>query len=253
MYKCKICGKEYENRYQYSGHYRKHSKSENYKNKWNEKKYTIVKCPVCEKEYSNMGIGTHIWRAHTEKGKNFDPNRGYKNGTISAWNKGLTKETDERVAKLCKTRQIHYDIGMFTGSFTGKCHSEETKKKISASLTKYLLDYPDNVPYLRNHSSKPSYPEKIMMNALSASVIEGWEYKYQNSIYQYDFAIPDLKIDIEVDGGTHRQEKVIAIDERRDKFSRDNGWVVLRFEAKEVKENILGCINQIAITSSSLL
>ena len=61
-------------------------------------------CPHCGKEYSKMGIGTHIWRNHTEEGKKFNPNpnKGYYDVTRVAWNKGLTKETDERVRNTLK-------------------------------------------------------------------------------------------------------------------------------------------------------
>lgn len=39
--------------------------------------------------------------------------------------------------------------------------SEETKKKISKSRKKFLDENPHMVPYLLNHSSKMSYPEKL--------------------------------------------------------------------------------------------
>ena len=37
-------------------------------------------------------------------------------------------------------------------------------------------------------------------------------------------------------------EKVKEIDARRDAFSKKNGWIVLRFTAKEVKMDVLRCI-----------
>lgn len=40
----------------------------------------------------------HHWRSHGE-GVKFNPNDGYKNNNRKAWNKGLTKETDDRVLK----------------------------------------------------------------------------------------------------------------------------------------------------------
>ena len=48
-----------------------------------------------------MGIGTHKWRVHGE-GKNFNPNIGYIKGTRTAWNKGLTKETNSSVASYSR-------------------------------------------------------------------------------------------------------------------------------------------------------
>lgn len=126
-------------------------------------------------------------------------------------------------------------------------HTEETKKKISEIRIKYLQEHPDRVPYVINHSSKPSWPEEVFKNALLSSGIEGWEYKYRNGIYQYDFAIPGKKIDIEVDGGTHETEKVKRIDKRRDEFSRQTGWTVIRFTAKQVKKDVVGCINELKL------
>lgn len=122
-------------------------------------------------------------------------------------------------------------------------HSSETKLKISKARIKYLTENPDKVPYLINHSSKKSYPEQIFENALISANITGWQYAYQNGIYEYDFAWPEQKIDVEIDGATHLSEKVKKIDERRDQFSKENGWIVLRFPAQQVKTDVVSCIN----------
>lgn len=58
--------------------------------KQNNGKY---KCPYCEKEFCKKGICSHIWRIH-EDGKNF---KVKVNLGRTVWNKGLTKEIDERV------------------------------------------------------------------------------------------------------------------------------------------------------------
>lgn len=121
-------------------------------------------------------------------------------------------------------------------------HSEETKQKISKKRIEFLTNNPDKVPYVINHSSKKSYPETIFENALIESGITGWTFHYRNGIYQYDFAFVEQKVDVEIDGGTHTSEKVKKIDARRDEFSRQNGWKVLRFTAQEVKNNVIRCI-----------
>ena len=61
---------------------------------------TVI-CDICGKEFSIKGIGTHKWRVHGE-GKNFNPNIGYIKGTRTAWNKGLTKETNSSVASYSR-------------------------------------------------------------------------------------------------------------------------------------------------------
>jgi very-short-patch-repair endonuclease len=126
-----------------------------------------------------------------------------------------------------------------------KKHSEQTKRKISKARIKYLTENPDKVPYLINHSSKKSYPETIFEQALISSGITGWVYAYQNGMYEYDFAWPKQKIDVEIDGSTHNLPKVQKIDARRDKFSIDNGWIVVRFSADRVKKDIISCINEL--------
>ena len=61
-------------------------------------------------------------------------------------------------------------------------------------------------------------------------VIQGWIRNYQNSIYEYDFAFPLKKIDVEVDGKTHNLPKVQEIDKRRDEWSKSQGWRIIRLK-----------------------
>jgi hypothetical protein len=56
----------------------------------------LCKCKYCGKEYTFSGIGTHIWRNHGA-GINFNPLSSYEPSERRSWNKGLTKETDDRV------------------------------------------------------------------------------------------------------------------------------------------------------------
>jgi very-short-patch-repair endonuclease len=52
-------------------------------------------------------------------------------------------------------------------------------------------------------------------------------------------------LDVEIDGSTHLLENVKEIDRRRDEWSREQGWTVLRFTDKDVKENIMKIIYEI--------
>jgi len=47
------------------------------------------------------------------------------------WNRGKTKENDERMRKISETLKSKYADGELKGSFCGKHHSEETKRKLS--------------------------------------------------------------------------------------------------------------------------
>jgi len=123
--------------------------------------------------------------------------------------------------------------------------SNETKQKISAIRIKYLQENPDKVPYVINHSCKESYPEKVFRIALESEGITGWQQNYRVGIYAFDFAFIDSKIDVEIDGGTHSLEKVKRIDERRDAWSSNQGWTVIRFPANRVKTDVAGCITEL--------
>lgn len=116
--------------------------------------------------------------------------------------------------------------------------SEETKKKMSEAKIKFLVKNPDKIPYLLNHSCKESYPEKCMREALINHNIIGWVSDYPYHIYRLDFAFPELKIDLEVDGSTHKIEDVIIKDNKRNKFLIDDGWLVIRIPALEVTRKI---------------
>jgi len=138
-------------------------------------------------------------------------------------------------------------------------HSEETKKKLSEIRKKYLSENPDKVPYKLNHSSKESYPEKYFTEVFKNEEIEVVKSFYIG-LYELDFCIPDKKIDIEIDGSQHyNDKKIVESDKRRNEFLENDGWDVIRinwshyqkldFESKkEYILNLKGYINGLIYT-----
>lgn len=192
-----------------------------------------MNCKFCDKEIKQKD---HTHELYCKKNPNRKTREGHQNpmfgkkGSNHYVNGAVCSENTRRILSEKSKKRIA---------------SKKTREKISESRLKFLFEHPDKVPFLMNHSSEMSYPEKIFKNALEAEKIKGWEYNFVNGIYKYDFAFPDLKIDVEIDGGTHDTEKVKRIDERRDKFSKEQGWLVIRFPAKKVKENVVECINEL--------
>lgn len=124
--KCLKCGRKISF-INYSKHYKScngiiGNKTDKYK-----QKDGIYKCPHCSKIYSKFGIQNHIDITHLHK-------KIFKKGRI-AWNKGLTKETDERVKKLGRTYSNRLKSGEISPSFKGKKHTIETKNKISKAMS----------------------------------------------------------------------------------------------------------------------
>jgi len=100
-------------------------------NEWKQSN-GLYKCPHCSLTYTKNGIGTHIWRKHTEEGRAFtsthDPNVGYKNGVRTVWNKGLTKEHDARVLKIANTLKDNIKSGLYGDAYTRGALYKWTKK-----------------------------------------------------------------------------------------------------------------------------
>jgi len=92
-------------------------------------------CPFCKKCFSSSGICTHIWRMHDEDGRKHKTGHHFsQDGQV--WNKGLTRDTDDRIKKICNSLKIYYQT--HDSVQTGKPLSEETRKKISAAAKRGL-------------------------------------------------------------------------------------------------------------------
>lgn len=144
-----------------------------------------------------------------------------------AWNKGLTLQTDttgrtaRRLESFNKSKSTHQKTRPPT--------STETKQKISKSRIEYLKNNPNKVGYKLNHSSKESYPEKYFSEIFKVNEVALTRY-YRIGLYTLDFCDLESKIDIEVDGGTHKLLEVIEKDNRRDNQLKALGWRIIRID-----------------------
>lgn len=83
-------------------------------------------CKECQREFnSRQATTSHIYRTHTNPGVSFG---GHRKGKPT-WNKGLSKETDQRVANNALA------VSMSTKGKPGRPHTEESKRKISQKLS----------------------------------------------------------------------------------------------------------------------
>ena len=63
--------------------------------------------------------------------------------------------------------------------------------------------------------------------------------------YRFDFANPEIRLAIEIDGyAYHSSRESFARDRARDRDCTENGWTVLRFAAKEVMDDAKSCVGQ---------
>jgi very-short-patch-repair endonuclease len=75
------------------------------------------------------------------------------------------------------------------------------------------------------------HAEDCVWQIVRAGLLDGWKFRRQHPIGRYvvDFAYPELRLVIEVDGDVHALPDVAARDEERTVELSALGWTVLRF------------------------
>lgn len=82
--------------------------------------------------------------------------------------------------------------------------------------------------------SGPTAPQKILFDALPESTMEHCIQPHLT----VDLAVIALKLAIEVDGQSHLSKEGKQLDIKRERILRGLGWTLLRFQNKEVLENL---------------
>lgn len=145
-----------------------------------------------------------------------------------AWNKGLTAKDNPSVARSSQLRKQRYASGELKGSWIGRKHTEEQKKKISETMKRKIANGEIESGYKLNHYSKgPSYPEQYFMDVFKNAGIKV-EYNFQVGLYQLDFANPKSKRYVEIDGSQHYCDfRIAKHDIERTKNLDNLGWKLI--------------------------
>ncbi len=104
--------------------------------------------------------------------------------------------------------------------------------------------------YLRNNSTSA---EATLWNHLKGSQLEGRKFRRQHSILYYilDFYCANEKINVELDGQQHFEGEGLENDTKRDEYLKSLNIKTLRFENKQIFENIDGVLNEIKASFKS--
>lgn len=164
-----------------------------------------------------------------------------------AWNKGLTKETDERVAKnatsVSNTLQQKVADGWKPFFATDDFWTEEMRAQRSEEKIQLFKEHPELHPNRRLASNKVmTYPEQVAAEWLTSHNIN-YIYQYKtafNDKSRYvDFYLEEFNLYIEIDGEywhAQHEDKDIA----KDLFALENqGIKTLRIRPKLGVENQL--------------
>ena len=250
IYKCKYCGKEFESSQKIAGHTLHCKKSPKYEQSIEQLKKArsgirrdengqifihkgeICECQFCHKQFKLHGLKNH------ERYCDLNPNKSvyyrcYRKDRIyyvpGGWNKGLTKETDERVKKMSETVKKHYKEGLYQIWCTGKTkENNETVRKIAESNSEYMKKkHKKGEAFYWGKYGKISYPEQYFMNIFNKE-FPPYEYNYHELTYYLDFAWVQSKKYIEIDGEQHKKQ--IEHDIERDNKLKELGWSCIRVD-----------------------
>lgn len=120
--------------------------------------------------------------------------------------------------------------------FKPRVVSLETRKKLREHMLRRLQD--GTYPTLgKNFKGRPqSYPEKWMQSVIESRFNDqNYVTEHQIGIYSLDFAWPNKRKCIEMDGATH--ELTVNRDNVRDKSLENLGWQTLRIKWKDCIKN----------------
>jgi very-short-patch-repair endonuclease len=138
----------------------------------------------------------------------------------TAWNKGLTKESDERIKRQGETYSSRYKTGSPEAKALGHVMTEEIKKKISETQKK---NYTGRSRYATAREHRCSYAESYFTECFTDAVKQ-----LHVDRYFLDFAWPDIKIYIEIDGEQHYVDhRIVEHDKIRTQRLHELGWRLL--------------------------
>jgi len=154
---------------------------------------------------------------------------------VKSWNKGLTKNTDSRVAKNAKNTSNGMKKliaeGKHPTAWTSEFWTAEARKNKSEEKKALYLKHPEKHPNrkLAGNRSKMTYPERVAFDFLTAS---GIKFIHQHKIlgYYVDFCIDSTIIEID---GEHWHPIGNDKDTNRDLELIASGYSIHRIRSKE--------------------
>lgn len=141
MFICQYCKKEFKNASGLRNHERSCKLNPDRVNikSPSVNDYQEVYCKFCGKLcFSLNSLINHqrLCKSNPERSLTYYEQTGVSNlpSAQKAWNKGLTKETDDRIRKSAESLHNKYLTGQLVNHQTGKVRTEEEKRKISQSM-----------------------------------------------------------------------------------------------------------------------
>lgn len=216
---CNVCNKPYSKGGIMMHYWAKHGK--NKEDKPTKTKYGILQdngnyaCIECNEEFTRYSLHVHFRMTHTDVSEHLEKLHASRRGN-SAWNKGLTSKTDDRLAAY--SERIREKIK--TGDYPvrkGFHHTSASKEKLSEARSKFInerggggfrdVKWYKTIDSFGNECSLRGSWEVKVAEWLSSQEVQWTRNHYikyldetVNRTYSPDFFIPSDNTVIEVKG-----------------------------------------------------
>lgn len=208
----------------------------------------IFKCEFCGREFGTKNA-CNSHRSKCKQNLNAKPKS-------EKWLEAMHKRKGHGTNQYIKAKELGIEVPeeqkAHPKSWLGRTHTEEQKRKISESMKKAHADgRAHNIGECR-WNNKPSYPEQWFMKVLKNEFgfEKGKDYTMELPFHRFslDFAWPNKKICIEIDGEQHeRFQEQKSRDIEKDKLLKEEGWKELRKSWKEIFNNPKDFIKEVNI------
>ena len=195
--------------------------------------YGTWKCKHCGEICETKGrLQKHIHDNHVKIGED---------GKIFVWNKGLTKEIDERVARnaehVSEGFRKRIDEGYVNPTWTDEYWTIEKRKEASEKKKQLYCDHPEKHPNrkLAGNRKKMTYPEQLVYDWLiehQVRFVHQFLFKTDKFSRYVDFYIQEKKLFIEVDGQYWHQQN-LQVDLDKDNDAKAHGYTTERISTLE--------------------
>lgn len=245
MFKCENCGKEHDGSYG-SGRFCSLSCRKSYNGKQNV--LNLIRCGTRKGKHQNHNkqrAPYGRWKCVNcdfigNTRRELEQHRKLMHDVKFIWNKGLTKESDDRVAKNAKhvseSFKQHIADGYVNPTWTKEYWTEERRHERSEQKKKLYSEHPEKHPNrkLAGNRKQMTYPEQIAFDWLTNHNIifeHQKEFCFDGNKRFVDFYIPSRKLFIEIDGEYWHKEGNEA-DKIKDELAKVNGYQTLRIKPK---------------------
>ena len=175
-------------------------------------------------------------KSHTEKMLGNQNGKGH-----ISWSKGLTKETDERLANISHTISERNIGNQFAKGSTHVPWSSGLTKETDKRLKK-ISENPvllKNIEIAHKHITRISKPQKELFEILKQKFFDAqleYPVKTNKSTRFADIGVPSMKFDFEYDGFTAFSRHNLIDDRKRDEELSEVGWATFRINKEILKK-----------------